>query len=150
MERTLIILKPDAVQRRLVGEILGRFEAKGLKIAALKLQMAPRDVAERHYAVHSERPFFGGLISFITSSPVVVAVLEGPEAIKIVRKLVGATKVLEAEPGTIRGDLGLSTQNNLVHASDAPETAAAEIANWFRPEELVSYDIAGWDWLCPS
>jgi nucleoside-diphosphate kinase len=139
-ERTLVLVKPDGVQRLLTGRILVRFEERGLKLVGLKLMLAERDLAERHYAVHRERPFFAGLVDFITSSPLVALVLEGPNAITLVRAMVGATRPHEAAPGSIRGDLALETAQNLVHASDGPETAAAEIALWFRPEELVSYE----------
>jgi nucleoside-diphosphate kinase len=145
-ERTLVLLKPDAVQRLLVGPILGRFEARGLKIVGLKLVAVSRDLAERHYAIHRERPFFGGLVEFITSAPLVAVALEGPNAIAVVRTMVGATRPNEAAPGTIRGDLALETAQNLVHASDGPETAAGELAMWFAPEELQAYerDIDRW------
>ena len=139
-ERTLVLLKPDAVQRQLVGPLLGRFEARGLKIVGLKLVAVSRELAERHYAVHRERPFFGGLVAFITSSPLVAVALEGPNTIAVVRTMVGATRPHEAAPGTIRGDLALETAQNLVHASDAAETAVAELALWFDPAELVAYD----------
>jgi nucleoside-diphosphate kinase len=139
-ERTLVLLKPDAVQRLLVGPLLGRFEARGLKIVGLKLVAVSRDLAERHYAIHREKPFFGGLVAFITSSPLVAVALEGPSAIAVVRSMVGATRPHEAAPGTIRGDLALETAQNLVHASDGPETAATELALWFDPDELHGYD----------
>lgn len=138
-ERTLVLLKPDAVQRLLVGPLLGRFEARGLKIVGLKLVAVSRELAERHYAVHREKSFFAGLIEFITSGPLVAVALEGPNAIAIARAMIGATRPDEAAPGTIRGDLAVETAQNLVHASDGPETAAAELALWFRPEELLSY-----------
>lgn len=147
MEQTLIICKPDAVHRMLVGRILSRFEDKGLRIAALKLQQSPRALVEQHYAVHKERPFYGELVSFMTSGPVVVAVLEGPSAISVVRNLLGATDGRQAAPGTIRGDFGLDKQYNLVHASDAPETARFEIELFFKKEELVSYARAGDKWI---
>jgi nucleoside-diphosphate kinase len=146
-QRTLIILKPDCIQRRLVGEVLARFEAKGLRFAALKLIQVNRALAERHYAEHKDRPFFGGLIQFFTASPVLAGVLEGDEAVTVVRNLLGKTSGLEAAPGTIRGDFSLSKQNNLVHGSDSPESAAREIALWFKPEELVEYALAGSDWV---
>lgn len=130
MQRTLIILKPDCVQRRLVGEVLRRFEAKGLELVSLKRMNVSRDLAERHYAEHKQRSFFPDLLAFITSGPVVAGVLEGPEAIAVVRTMVGPTNGIEAPPGTIRGDFALSKQNNLVHASDSPESAAREIALW--------------------
>jgi nucleoside-diphosphate kinase len=139
-ERTLVLIKPDAVQRLLAGRILARFEERGLKVVALKLMRVERDLAERHYAIHREKPFFEGLVEFITSSPLVALVLDGPAAIAVVRAMVGATRPAEAAPGTIRGDLALETAQNLIHASDGPETAASEIALWFRPEELLEYE----------
>ncbi|HYL40103.1 MAG TPA: nucleoside-diphosphate kinase [Candidatus Binatus sp.] len=138
-ERTLVLLKPDAVQRQLVGPLVGRFEARGLKIVGLKLMAVSRELAERHYAVHRDKPFFGGLVAFITSGPLVAVAFEGPNAIALVRAMIGATRPHEAAPGTIRGDLAIETAQNLVHASDGPETAAAELALWFRPDELVAY-----------
>jgi nucleoside-diphosphate kinase len=147
MQRTLIIFKPDCVQRRLVGTILRRFEAKGLRIAALKLMRVDRALGEQHYAEHRGKPFFDGLIDFITGGPVVVGVLEGNEAIAVVRSLLGATSGIAAAPGTVRGDFSISKQNNLVHGSDGPESAGREIALWFRPEELVDYSIAGSEWV---
>jgi len=139
-ERTLVLLKPDAVQRLLVGPLLGRFEARGLKIVGLKLVAVSRDLAERHYAIHRERPFFEGLVDFITSSPLVAMALEGPNAIAVVRTMVGATRPPEAAPGTIRGDLALETAQNLVHASDSSETATSELSLWFEPDELHAYE----------
>ncbi|MBU0639356.1 MAG: nucleoside-diphosphate kinase [Planctomycetes bacterium] len=147
MERTLIIFKPDAMNRLLVGRILARFEDKGLRLAALKLQQLPRAQVEQHYAVHQGRPFYAGLVDFMTRGPVVLGVLEGPEAISVVRRLVGATNAIEAEPGTIRGDFGLSKGYNLIHASDGPDTARQEIALFFEPEELVSYERAPDCWI---
>jgi nucleoside-diphosphate kinase len=147
MQRTLIIFKPDCVQRRLVGQILQRFEAKGLRIAALKLIQVDRALGEQHYGEHSGKPFFGGLIDFITGGPVVVGVLEGNEAIPVVRSMLGATSGTAAAPGTIRGDFSISKQNNLLHGSDSPESAAREIALWFKPEEVLDYAIAGSDWV---
>jgi nucleoside-diphosphate kinase len=147
MQRTLIIFKPDCVQRRLVGTILERFESKGLRIAALKLIAVDRGLAEKHYAEHQGKPFFEGLIQFITSSPVIVGVLEGNEAISVVRTMVGATNGAAAAPGTIRGDFSISKQNNLLHGSDSPESAQREIALWFRPEELVDYTLVGSEWV---
>lgn len=139
MQRTLVIVKPDGVQRGLVGKLLARFEERGLKIVALKLMQASRDLAEKHYAVYKEKFFYEGLVSYIGASPVVVMVLEGHEAIGAVRKMVGSTRPWEAEAGTIRGDYALMGLRNLIHASDAPETAASEIALWFKPDELVEY-----------
>lgn len=139
-ERTLVLVKPDGVQRLLVGRIVGRFEERGLKIVGLKLVRVDRSLAERHYAVHAGKPFFEGLLAFITSGPLVAMVLEGPQAIAVVRSMVGATRPAEAAPGTIRGDLALETAQNLIHASDGPETAAAEVALWFGADELLAYD----------
>jgi nucleoside-diphosphate kinase len=139
-ERTLVLVKPDGVQRLLTGRILARFEERGLKIVGLKLVHVDRDLAERHYAVHREKPFFGGLVAFITSSPLVAVALEGPNAIAVVRTMVGATRPNEAAPGTIRGDFALETAQNLIHASDGAETAAAELALWFAPGELLEYE----------
>ena len=140
MERTLVLVKPDGVQRLLVGRIVARYEERGLKIAGLKLMRVDRDLAERHYTVHREKPFFAGLVEFITSGPVVALALEGPDAVAIVRAMNGATRPAQADPGTIRGDLALETAQNLVHASDGPETAQAELALWFRPDELLAYE----------
>ncbi len=139
MQRTLVIIKPDGVQRALTGKILARFEERGLKVIALKLMQVERALAEKHYAVHQGKFFYEGLVSYITSSPVVVMVLEGHEAIGAVRKMVGATRPWEADAGTIRGDYALMGLRNLIHASDAPETAANEIALWFTAEELHPY-----------
>ncbi len=147
MERTLIIIKPDAVHRLLIGRILARFEDKGLRLVGMKLQHSPREQVERHYAVHRERPFYGDLVRFMTSGPVVVAVLEGPSAISVVRNMLGATDGRSAAPGTIRGDFGLDKQYNLVHASDAAETASFEIDLFFNPEELVEYRRAADTWV---
>ena len=139
-ERTLVLVKPDGVQRLLTGRILARFEERGLKVVGLKLVRADRDLAERHYAAHRERPFFGGLVDFMTSRPLVAIALEGPNAIGVVRAMVGATRPNEAAPGTIRGDFALETAQNLVHASDGPETAVTELELWFRPDELLVYE----------
>ncbi|HUE75376.1 MAG TPA: nucleoside-diphosphate kinase [Chloroflexota bacterium] len=146
MERTLIVLKPDAVQRQLVGTILERFEKRGLRITAMKLMQVDRPLAEKHYAVHAGKFFYEGLVNYITSGPVAVMVLEGVEAIGVVRKMIGKTRPHEAEPGTIRGDFALTGLRNLVHASDAIETAQAEIALYFRDEEIVNYsrDVDRW------
>lgn len=138
-ERTLVLIKPDGVQRLLAGRILARYEERGLRLVGLKLMAVGRDLAERHYAVHSAKPFFPGLVEFITSGPVVAAVLDGPNAIAIVRAMNGATRPHEAAAGTIRGDFALETAQNLVHASDSAESAAAEIALWFAPGELLEY-----------
>ncbi|HEX7591051.1 MAG TPA: nucleoside-diphosphate kinase [Candidatus Limnocylindrales bacterium] len=139
-ERTLVLVKPDGVQRQLAGKIIARFEERGLKIVGLRLVQVDRDLAERHYAVHKGKPFFEGLVAFITSSPLVAIALEGPNAIGMVRTMVGATKPTEAAPGTIRGDLAVEMGQNLIHASDGPETAVAELAIWFRPEDLLAYE----------
>jgi nucleoside-diphosphate kinase len=150
VERTLIILKPDAVQRRLVGRIIQRFEDKGLALVAMKLMRISRELAERHYAPHKGKPFYPPLIDYITSGPVVVMVLEGPRCIDIARALMGKTFGYEAAPGTIRGDFSSARSYNLVHGSDAPESAAAEIALYFRPEELLSYPLASAEWVFPA
>lgn len=139
-ERTLILLKPDAVECRLVGELIARFERKGLSIIALKLMRVTRSLAEEHYAEHRQKPFFGELIEFITRAPVVAMVAEGPEAVRVVRQILGATNPFEALPGTIRGDFGLDLSANLAHGSDSLESAAAEIARFFKPDELISRD----------
>jgi len=146
VERTFIILKPDAVQRGLVGEIIGRFERRGLKIVAMKFMQVSEELAQQHYAVHAQRPFFKGLISYIISAPVVAMVVEGTNAIVAVRNTVGATKPAEATPGTIRADFGLEIGRNLVHASDGPETAASEIAMWFG-QDLVDWKRANDSWI---
>ncbi len=139
MERTLIIVKPDGVQRGLVGEVLARFEKRGLKLVGLKLMQISRDLAERHYSVHQGKPFYAGLVDYITSGPVVVGVLEGPRAVAITRATVGATNPTEAAPGTIRGDLGIEIGFNLIHASDAPDTGTREVALFFQESELLAY-----------
>jgi nucleoside-diphosphate kinase len=146
-ERTLVLIKPDAVQRLLAGRILTRYEDRGLKVVGLKLLHVDRDLAERHYAIHREKPFFGSLVEFITSAPLVAVALEGPNAIAVVRAMNGATRPNEAVPGTIRGDFALETAQNLVHASDSPENAADEIALWFEPGELLDHDRAIDRWV---
>ncbi|HSW95812.1 MAG TPA: nucleoside-diphosphate kinase [Patescibacteria group bacterium] len=145
VQRTLVVLKPDAVQRAIAGELLARFERRGLRIAALRLVRVERALAEKHYAIHKGKFFYDDLVKTISASPVVAAVLEGPNAIAVVRAMVGATRPHEAAPGTIRGDYALVGLRNLVHASDAPETAATEIALWF-PEGVVTYtrDLERW------
>jgi nucleoside-diphosphate kinase len=147
MERTLVILKPDAVQRGLIGAIVERFERRGLRIAGMKLLQLSEAFARQHYAVHEGRPFFDGLIQFITSGPVVVMALEGKDAIAVTRATVGATAPGKAAPGTIRADFGMDIGFNLVHASDGPETAATELALWFADDELVSYTRAIDPWI---
>ena len=149
IEQTLVLVKPDGVQRQLVGRILARYEDRGLKVVGLKLVRIDRAQAEAHYAVHRGKPFFEGLVEFIVSGPLVAAVLEGPEAISIVRTINGATRPEQAAPGTIRGDFALETGHNLVHASDAPETAATEIALWFAATELPRYDREIDTWIAP-
>lgn len=147
MERTLIIVKPEGVQRGIVGNVITRFEQRGLKLVGLKLMHITPELAERHYGVHKGKPFFNGLVKHITSSPVVVGVVEGPKAISVVRTTMGATNAAEAIPGTIRGDYALEIGFNIIHGSDAPETAAQEISLFFRPEELVEYTLATQPWV---
>ena len=139
MERTFVMVKPDGVQRGLVGEIISRIERKGLKIVAMKMLRIPKELAEEHYAEHRAKPFFSSLLSYITSGPVVAMVVEGKNAVKVVRKLVGATNPSEAEPGTIRGDFGLDLGRNVVHASDSAASAEREIGLFFRNEEILDY-----------
>jgi nucleoside-diphosphate kinase len=146
VQRTLVVLKPDAVQRAIAGELLARFERRGLRIAALRLVKVDRALAEKHYAVHKGKFFYDDLVKTISASPVVAAVLEGPNAIAVVRAMVGATRPHEAAPGTIRGDYALVGLRNLVHASDAPETASVEIGLWF-PEGVVTYTRELERWL---
>jgi len=150
MERTLVMLKPDAVQRALVGRIVERFEAKGLKIVALKMARPDRALVARHYAPHKGKDFYEPLIRFLTSGPVVFLVLEGKGAVAVVRKTMGATFGPAAEAGTIRGDFGVSNRFNLVHGSDSPEAAEKEIALFFRPEELLDWTPAAWPWTYDS
>jgi nucleoside-diphosphate kinase len=147
MERTLVIIKPDAIQRGLIGPILARLERRGLRFAAMKLMQITPELASRHYAIHKGKPFYEGLIEFITSGPVVVAVIEGRDAINIVRKTMGATNPAEAEPGTIRADFGLEIGRNLVHGSDGPDTAAYEIPLFFAEDEILGYERAVDGWI---
>lgn len=147
LERTLILLKPDALQRRLAGRILGRFEDKGLRVVGLKLMRISPELAERHYEAHKSKPFYPGLVRFMTSSPVVALCLEGKDVVNIVRKLVGKTFGPEAEPGTIRGDFGASRSFNLIHASDAPDTAKRETELFFRSEELLEWTPTDFEWV---
>ena len=147
MERTLVIIKPDGVQRGLIGPILTRLERRGLRFAALKLMQITPELAARHYAIHKGKPFYEPLIASITSGPVVVAVIEGNDAIDIVRKTMGATSPAQAEPGTIRADFGLEIGRNLVHGSDGPETAAYEIPLFFNEDEILSYQRAVDGWI---
>ncbi len=137
VERTLILIKPDAVERSLAGEILGRIERRGFVVVGAKLVRVSRELGERHYAEHSEKPFFGELVTFIISAPTWALVVEGEGAIATLRKTIGATNPADAEPGSIRGDLATSMPNNLVHGSDSPESAEREIALWFSDDELV-------------
>ena len=146
-ERTLVLIKPDGVQRLLVGRLLERYEQRGLRLVGLKLMRADRATAETHYAEHRARPFFGGLVDFITSAPLVAVAFEGLNAIAVCRAINGATRPHEAAPGSIRGDFALETGQNLVHASDTPESAARELALWFRPEELQEYDRSIDTWI---
>ncbi len=147
MERTFIAIKPDGVQRGLIAEIIRRFETKGFTLVGLKFMKVSRELAEQHYDVHRERPFFAGLVEFITSSPVVAMVWEGDGVVASSRKIIGATNPLNAEPGTIRGDLGINIGRNIIHGSDALETAQREIALWFKPEELVEWKSTVNPWI---
>ncbi len=147
MERTFLAIKPDGVQRKLIGEIIRRFEAKGFTLVGLKLMSVSRELAETHYGVHKEKPFFPGLVDFITSGPVVAMVWEGKGVIASARKIIGATNPLNSEPGTIRGDFGVDVGRNIIHGSDAPETATQEIALWFKSEELVAWEPCSTAWI---
>lgn len=147
MEKTLLIVKPDGVERGLIGEILGRVERKGLKISALKLEKISVEKAGLHYGEHRGKVFYKDLIEFITASPLVLAVVEGDEAIATMRKMAGATRALEAESGTIRGDFAMDTTKNIVHTSDSPESAAREINNFFKDEEIMSYKLYLEPWI---
>jgi nucleoside-diphosphate kinase len=146
-ERTLVLIKPDGLQRGLVGEIIRRFEDRGLKLIAMDLRQVSKEFAETHYAVHKGKPFYDGLVRYITSAPLVAMVWEGTEAIRAVRQTVGATNPLEAQPGSIRHDLALLTSRNLIHASDSVETAEAEIKLWFRDEDILAWERQGEDWI---
>jgi nucleoside-diphosphate kinase len=146
-ERTLVLIKPDGVQRLLVGRLIERYEQRGLRIVGLKLMLADRQTAEQHYDEHRAKPFFGGLVDFITSAPLVALAFEGLNAIAVCRAINGATRPHEAAPGSIRGDFALETGQNLVHASDTPESAARELALWFRPQELLDYERAVDTWI---
>ncbi len=150
MQQSLILLKPDCVQRRLVGTLITRFEQKGLRLVGLKLVQASRSLAEQHYAVHKGKPFYESLLGFLTSGPTVAMVLEGREAVAVARTLVGATDGTKASPGTIRGDHALSVQNNLIHGSDSSDNAALEIALWFKPGELVTWQPVDTPWIAGS
>ncbi len=146
MEQTLVILKPDCIQRRLLGRVIQRFEDKGLTIVAMKLMQMSNELAERQYALHKGKSFYPFLTKYVTSGPVVVMVVRGNQAVNVCRRLMGNTFGFDAEPGTVRGDFGLSTTFNLVHGSDSPETAETEIALYFEPHEILSYDTAGKPW----
>jgi nucleoside-diphosphate kinase len=150
MERTLLILKPDAVQRGLVGEIISRFEKRGMQIVGMKFTRIAASLAETHYEAHKGKPFYAGLVKFMTGSPVVVFAIAGKDAIVVARKMMGATKAGQAEPGTVRGDYGLSNSFNLIHGSDSPEAATRELGLFFKPEELLDWkpDSQAWvyDW----
>ena len=147
MERTFLMIKPDGVQRNLVGEIIKRFEAKGFTLVGLKMLQVSRELAEQHYDVHKERPFFQGLVEFIISAPVVAMVWEGESVVASARKIIGATNPLNSEPGTIRGDYGVSIGRNIIHGSDAIETAQREISLWFKEEELCDWQATITPWL---
>lgn len=147
MERTFIAIKPDGVQRGLVGQIISRFETKGFTLVGLKIMTVTKELAEKHYDVHKERPFFSSLIEFIKSGPLVAMVWEGEGVVASARKIIGATNPLTAEPGTIRGDYGISVGRNLIHGSDAIETAQTEINLWFKEEELVSWKPTLTSWI---
>jgi nucleoside-diphosphate kinase len=147
LEQTLIIIKPDGVERALVGPIITRFEQRGLKLVGLKMLQVSDELAREHYAIHKDKPFFKPLIEYITSSPVVVMALEGPRAVEAARQTIGATNPVAATAGTIRGDFGMMIGRNLIHGSDSPENAVTEIALWFAPSELISYERALEDWI---
>ena len=147
MERTLIIVKPDGVQRGLIGNVITRFEQRGLKFVGLKLIQITPELAEQHYGVHKGKPFYTGLVTYITAGPVVVGVIEGPKAISVVRNTMGATNAAEAIPGTIRGDYALEIGFNIIHGSDGPETAVQEINLFFKPEELHTYTLVTDQWV---
>jgi nucleoside-diphosphate kinase len=147
MQRTLLLFKPDCIQRRLVGAVLERFERKGLRLVGLKLVQATKDLAEKHYAVHKGKPFYDSLLSFLTGGPTIALVWEGREAVAVARSMIGATDGAKAAPGTIRGDFGISVQNNLIHGSDSVDNAAAEIALWFTPAELVDWQAVDQGWI---
>jgi nucleoside-diphosphate kinase len=147
MERTLVIIKPDGVQRALVGEIIKRFESRGLRIAGMKLIKISRETAEKHYAEHKGKPFYEGTVAYMTSAPVVVMCLEGPDAVAAARATMGSTNPLNAPSGSIRGDFGMNISRNLVHGADKPETATRELALYFSEDELISYERSADKWL---
>jgi nucleoside-diphosphate kinase len=146
-ERTLIIIKPDAVQRHLAGRIIARLERKGLKLVAAKLMQIPQEVARQHYAAHRDRPFFEPAVKFMTSAPSLLMVWEADGIVDMARKIIGNTLGYDAQPGTIRGDFGCSQRYNLIHGSDSPESAEKEIALFFTPDEIIDYDLADSAWL---
>lgn len=150
MERSLVILKPDAVQRGLIGQIIERIERRGLRIAAMKMLRVSRELAERHYSEHKGKSFYEPLLAFITSGPAVALVVEGPDAIAVLRAMMGKTNAKEAAPGTFRGDYGLSNRHNLVHGSDSPESATREIALFFDPAEILEYRRDAEKWIDPD
>lgn len=147
MEKTFVLVKPDGVQRGLIGEILSRLEKRGLKLVAAKFLQVPVSLAEKHYEIHQGKPFYDGLIKYITSAPVMAMILEGPEAVALVRQTMGLTNPLKAEPGTIRHDFALKISRNLTHASDSPENAELEISLWFNSEEIVKWSKSDEDWI---
>ena len=147
MEQTLVLVKPDGVQRGLTGEIIGRLERRGLKLVAMKLMQVDDALAHRHYGEHVDRPFFAGLVSFITSGPVVAMAWEANNVVEIVRSTMGVTNPANAAPGTIRGDLGVDIGRNLIHGSDSPESAARELALFFQPEEILAYSRSNDGWI---
>ena len=147
MQRTLVLLKPDCIQRRLVGTLIQRFEQKGLRLVAMKFLQASRDLAEKHYAVHKGKTFYESLLSFLTSGPTVALVWEGREAVTVVREMMGKTDGAKSPPGTIRGDYGISVQNNLIHGSDSLDNAKLEIGLWFKADELVAYQSVDSAWV---
>ncbi len=148
IEQTLVLLKPDAVQRRLCGKILGRFEDKGFKVVGLKLLQVTSELSKQHYVEHVEKPFYLQLEEFITDGPVLAMILEGPEAVRVVRDMMGKTNGRDSLPGTIRGDFGLSRQMNLIHGSDSLDSANREIGIYFKPEEIISYTETLSGWVC--
>ncbi len=147
MERTLIIIKPDAVQRALIGEIVRRFEVRGLRIVGMKFMQVPRELAAKHYAEHVGKGFYEGLLDYITSAPVVVMALEGPHVIQIARDMIGKTKPAESPTGSIRGDFGVDVGRNLIHGSDGPQAAERELALWFAPDELIEWRRSTDPWI---
>lgn len=150
MERTLVLIKPDAVQRGLSGEIIARLERRGLKLAGMKMMQATPELAQRHYAAHADKPFFGGLVNFITSSPLIAIAVEGPDAVAAVRATMGATNPVDADPGSVRADFGLTIGANLVHGSDSQEAAAAELALFFDDGEILDYERGIDRWIIES